>query len=102
MPPQRMSLIKLTLGMNSNSLREYSANQGFTIPDSMSEFEGYNGCVGYGLYNQDQNYDRPYSYTDCDGFEVSGMLGPEQSTTFCAQAGTLSDGGSDVSNLGRC
>ena len=68
----------------------------------MSEFEGYNGCVSYGLYNQDQNYDRPYSYTDCDGIEVSGNLGPEQSTTFCAIAGTLYDGGSDVSYFGIC
>jgi hypothetical protein len=102
MPPQKMSLIKLTLGMNSNSLREYSANQGFTVPDRMSEFEGYNGCVSYGLYNQDQNYDRPYSYTDCDGIEVSSTLGPEQSITFCATAGTLYDGGSDVSYFGIC
>ena len=102
MPPQIMSLIKLTLNSNSNSLRAYSAYEGFTIPDRMSEFEGYNGCVTYEIHNQDQNYDRPYSYTDCAGTEESGMLGPEQTITICAIAGTLYDGGSEVTNLGRC
>lgn len=102
MPPQKMSLIKLTLNSNSNSLRAYSQQEGFTIPDSMSEFEGYNGCNNYSLYNPDQNYDRPYFYTDCDGTEVSGNLGPQQTIIFCAIVNTLYDGGSDVSNFGIC
>ncbi len=36
-----MSGIKSTLGSSSNSLRAYSAQAGFTVPDRMSEFTGY-------------------------------------------------------------
>ena len=36
-----MSGIKSTLGSTSNSLRAYSAQAGFTVPDRMSEFTGY-------------------------------------------------------------
>ena len=36
-----MSGIKIALGSASNSLRAYSVQAGFTIPDRMSEFTGY-------------------------------------------------------------
>ena len=38
--PIKMSEIKAFLGSTSNSLRAYSLQAGFTIPDSMSEFYG--------------------------------------------------------------
>ena len=39
--PIKMSEIKAELSSASNSLRAYSLQAGFTIPDSMSEFFGY-------------------------------------------------------------
>jgi hypothetical protein len=59
-------------------------------------------CDSYTMYNPDQNYDRSYSYEDCDGNIQEGLLGPERDMTFCAKQGTVSTGGSDLTNNGAC
>lgn len=59
-------------------------------------------CDSYTMYNPDQNYDRNYSYDDCDGNPQEGSLGPGRDMTFCAERGTVSTGGSDLTNNGTC
>ena len=98
----RMSQIKTELGSSSNSLRNYSAAAGKSAPDAMSEFYGYGPCDSYSFTNDDQNYDREYSYTDCAGNYQSGTLGPERSMTFCARQGTVYTQGGILENNGPC
>ena len=70
-------------------------------PDGLDEFFGSCACVIYSLYNSDQNYDRYYSYQQCNGiWELNGSLGPEQSVTIEAISNTLSSGGSSVEDVG--
>jgi hypothetical protein len=59
-------------------------------------------CDSYTMYNPDQNYDRNYSYDDCDGNPQEGSLGHGRDMTFCAERGTVSTGGSDLTNNGTC
>ena len=59
-------------------------------------------CDSYTMLNTDDNYDTNYSYDDCDGNSQSGTLGPNQTMTFCAEQGTVSTGGADLTNNGTC
>ena len=59
-------------------------------------------CDSYTMLNTDENYDTNYSYDDCDGNSQSGTLGPNQTMTFCAEQGTVSTGGADLTNNGSC
>jgi hypothetical protein len=59
-------------------------------------------CDYYILLNTDENYDRDYSYVDCSGNIQSGSLGPGRDITFCAEQGTVSTGGSNLTNNGSC
>ena len=59
-------------------------------------------CDSYTMLNTDDNYDTNYSYDDCDGNSQSGTLGPNQTMTFCAEQGTVSTGGADLTNNGSC
>ena len=59
-------------------------------------------CDSYTMLNTDDNYDTNYSYDDCDGNPQSGTLGPNQEMTFCAEQGTVSTGGADLTNNGSC
>jgi hypothetical protein len=54
------------------------------------------------MLNTDDNYDTNYSYDDCDGNPQSGTLGPNRDMTFCAERGTVSTGGADLTNNGTC
>jgi hypothetical protein len=59
-------------------------------------------CDSYTMLNTDDNYDTNYSYDDCDGNPQSGTLGPNRDMTFCAERGTVSTGGADLTNNGTC
>jgi hypothetical protein len=59
-------------------------------------------CDSYTMLNTDDNYDTNYSYDDCDGNPQSGTLGPNRDMTFCAERGTVSTGGAELTNNGTC
>ena len=73
-------------------------------PSCISGGSGGSGivCDSYTMLNTDDNYDTNYSYDDCDGNPQSGTLGPNQEMTFCAEQGTVSTGGADLTNNGSC
>jgi len=59
-------------------------------------------CDSYTMLNTDHNYDTYYSYDDCDGNTQTGSLGPNRDMTFCAERGSVSTGGADLTNNGTC
>ena len=70
-------------------------------PDGLDEFFGSCACEVYELTNDDENWDRIYSYQGCDGFWfINESLGPESSVTIEAIWNTVSGGGASIDDVG--
>jgi hypothetical protein len=91
----------LMANINMHDIRYNYPDVNNSNPDGLDEFFGSCACEIYELTNDDENYDRIYSYQGCDGiWLINESLGPNSTIAIEAIWNTVSTGGAGISDVG--